>query len=234
MNKTHQRLATITALMALAACGGGGDSTPPAPAPIPSPAPSPAPTPTPSPAPAPGPAPAPSPAPVPEPITGQSRARSLVNIGNGNLWEEYRADASYRSADAETWDQILNCASTYAVFSRTDTDLNTLRPTDPVIVVGTQTPTPACQRASNPDWTQYKQKIVSIITQCSPYSLGGIAITTYDISSGSEKNIWLGDETPPKWDSLQAAVNANYQKDADDCAVSSRQEIGPIKNPHQR
>jgi hypothetical protein len=56
------RIAALTALFTLAACGGGGDDTPatqaPAPAPLPTPAPAPAPSPAPGPAPTPAPAPA--------------------------------------------------------------------------------------------------------------------------------------------------------------------------------
>jgi hypothetical protein len=66
------RVALITGLLLLSACGGGGGTPPvtlpaPQPAPDPTPAPGPTPTPAPTPAPAPDPTPAPGPTPTPAP-----------------------------------------------------------------------------------------------------------------------------------------------------------------------
>ena len=75
MSPLSLRIVALSAVLALAGCGGGdsqdsGAAVPPAPAPGPSP--SPAPSPSPSPSPGPSPSPSPSPAPAPAPATPPS------------------------------------------------------------------------------------------------------------------------------------------------------------------
>lgn len=215
MNTPHQ-LAALAALFALAACGGGsGDAPNPAPLPAPTPSPSPTPAPTPSPSPAPGSA---------APLTGTTR---IALTSGSSWWADYTAAGSYRSVENSTWPQILQCATQYAYLVRQN--VADLRPAPPVYVAGSGTPAPVCQRAANPAWTDYKNRLATLADTCGPHTLSGIDIVTY---SDTEPRVsYSGTRTPPLWSTLQSLVQANHQDDIDECAQANQPSPAPAPSP---